>query len=633
MIPPMMTKIYNLLLCLFALLISQELNGAPSSFTLLVYMNGSNLETTHKQATADISEILSAMEAEKNTCHDSLNVVLLLGGTRQWHTGDTFSLTVSPDSLTCAVITRNSIKTWQTFERSSMGNPATLSQFLRIGQSAFPADNYGLIFWNHGSGSVGGFGYDECYPDDRFLSLREIGEALESSRLPDNKKYAFIGFDACLMATLETASVLSPYADYMIASQELEPGGGWDYRRVIPLLASYSTSADTFYENMVRSYVATYKGNDKDDKNKQFLEDITLSVTRLDAVPALTASVGQFFSHQLASLSSSAFPRFSKARSQSQSFGMPAFTFSGPDMTDLLDLCNRLAEPSDRSLLDDIRTRLNNAVVCSGTSDLLNPNSVCGLSLYFPCYNFSQTRSLEEYYQSGFSPDYLHFVQEYVRQWQAGYTSTTSSAFPDKELPNLLSTDMILHTRKIYAVLLSQAPDGRWLSYGMDGDGVTLNSLGQIESQSAPLGQWNGKWIRIGGKNVAAYMTFADSRSLHYTVPVLFNGERSDLILRYDEKNPGGVVVGVRRHLNDQTPDKGITTIKKNDHIVYLCQEFQPDDDASIRYQPVDSIVAKKTKDLRVNLTSVPSGIYRYGYCVVDLYGRKHYTRFTEFKQ
>lgn len=300
----MMTKIYKLLLSLFALLISQELNAAPSSFTLLVYMNGSNLETTHEQATADIGEILSAMKTPID--NDSLNVVLLLGGTRQWHTGDTFGLAVSPDSLTCAVITHGSILRWQTFERSSMGNPATLSQFLHVGQSAFPADHYGLIFWNHGSGAVGGFGYDECYPDDRFLSLREIGEALESSRLPDNKKYAFIGFDACLMATLETASVLSPYADYMIASQELEPGGGWDYSRVIPLLASYSTSADTFYENMVSSYVDTYKhkdndgDKDNDDKNKQFLEDITLSVTRLDAVPALTASVGQFFSHQLA---------------------------------------------------------------------------------------------------------------------------------------------------------------------------------------------------------------------------------------------------------------------------------------------------------------------------------------------
>ena len=44
-------------------------------------------------------------------------------------------------------------------------------------------------------------------------------------------------------------------------------------------------------------------------------------------------------------------------------------------------------------------------------------------------------------------------------------------------------------------------------------------------------------------------MTFSDSRSLNYTVPVLLNGERSDLILRYDEMNPGGVVAGARRHL------------------------------------------------------------------------------------
>lgn len=625
----MRKKICNLLFSFFALLLSQELNGATlSSFTLFVYMNGSNLETTHEQATADISEILSAMQDKDSTYHDSLTVVMLLGGTRQWHTKDSFNLAVSSDCLTCVVVTRDTIQTWQTFERSSMGNPVTLSQFLRVGQSAFPADNYGLIFWNHGSGSVGGFGYDECYPDDRSLSLREIREGLESSRFPDNKKYAFIGFDACLMATLETASVLSPYADYMIASQELEPGGGWNYRRVIPLLASYSSSAGTFYENMVRSYIATY---DKDVK--QPLEEVTLSVTRLDAVPALTASVGQFFSHQLASLSSSSFPRFSKARSQSRSFGMPAFTFSGPDMTDLLDLCNRMAEFSDSSLLCDIRTRLGEAVVCSGTSGSLSHDTVCGLSLYFPCYNFSQARSLEEYYHCGFSPDYFSFVQEYIRQWQSGYASASSSTFPDKVLPDALSTDMILHTRKIYAVLLSQTPDGRWLSYGMDCDGITLNPHGQIENASDSLGQWNRKWIHVGGKTVAAYMVFSDSSSLNYTVPVLLNGERSDLILRYDEKNPGGVVAGARRHLNDQTPDKGITPIRKNDRIVYLCPEFQSDDEFPVRYQPVDSIVAQKKKDLKVNLLSVPSGTYRYGYCLVDFYGRKHYTRFTDFRE
>ncbi|MCR5235609.1 MAG: hypothetical protein K6E34_00220 [Lachnospiraceae bacterium] len=36
--------------------------------------------------------------------------------------------------------------------------------------------------------------------------------------------FDFIGFDACLMATVETAYMLSPYADYMIASEEFEPG-------------------------------------------------------------------------------------------------------------------------------------------------------------------------------------------------------------------------------------------------------------------------------------------------------------------------------------------------------------------------------------------------------------------------
>lgn len=45
-------------------------------------------------------------------------------------------------------------------------------------------------------------------------------------------KFAFIGFDACLMATVETANMLVPHADYMFASEETEPGYGWDYTEI-----------------------------------------------------------------------------------------------------------------------------------------------------------------------------------------------------------------------------------------------------------------------------------------------------------------------------------------------------------------------------------------------------------------
>ena len=43
------------------------------------------------------------------------------------------------------------------------------------------------------------------------------------------------------MASLEVANVLTPYADYMIASQELEPGGGWNY---LDFMAAMSATPD-----------------------------------------------------------------------------------------------------------------------------------------------------------------------------------------------------------------------------------------------------------------------------------------------------------------------------------------------------------------------------------------------------
>ena len=43
-------------------------------------------------------------------------------------------------------------------------------------------------------------------------------------------KFDFVGFDACLMATYEMAAHMASYADYMVASEELEPGIGWNYQ-------------------------------------------------------------------------------------------------------------------------------------------------------------------------------------------------------------------------------------------------------------------------------------------------------------------------------------------------------------------------------------------------------------------
>jgi hypothetical protein len=65
--------------------------------------------------------------------------------------------------------------------------------------AAFPADKYGLILWNHGGGSIAGYGYNS-------LTLLELNMALEKTQAA-NTKLEFIGFDACLMANVETAAI------------------------------------------------------------------------------------------------------------------------------------------------------------------------------------------------------------------------------------------------------------------------------------------------------------------------------------------------------------------------------------------------------------------------------------------
>ena len=76
------------------------------------------------------------------------------------------------------------------------------------------------------------YGHDEYYPNAT-MTLDEINTALSNA----GTKFDFVGFDACLMATYETAVMLNNHADYMIASEETEPGIGWYYTDWITALS------------------------------------------------------------------------------------------------------------------------------------------------------------------------------------------------------------------------------------------------------------------------------------------------------------------------------------------------------------------------------------------------------------
>lgn len=111
----------------------------------------------------------------------------------------------------------------------NMGDPATLADFIAWGAGAFPAERTALVLWDHG-GAWPGFGWDGSASDDH-LTLAEMHEALRQGLSAAGlQQFALIGFDACLMATLEVSLVLRDVGEYLLASEETEPGHGWDYR-------------------------------------------------------------------------------------------------------------------------------------------------------------------------------------------------------------------------------------------------------------------------------------------------------------------------------------------------------------------------------------------------------------------
>ena len=63
-----------------------------------------------------------------------------------------------------------------------------------------------------------------------------------------------VGFDACLMASLEVASAVYPYATYMIASEEFEPGVGWDWTALEYLAVEPAPTAIGLGEEIIESY-------------------------------------------------------------------------------------------------------------------------------------------------------------------------------------------------------------------------------------------------------------------------------------------------------------------------------------------------------------------------------------------
>ena len=136
-----------------------------------------------------------------------------------------------------------------------MGDPATLLYFVEYVVRNFPSEHYMLVLWNHGSS----LGVDYDYGDRDALTLDEL-RAVFAKLNGMGIHLDIVGFDACLMSMLETIYSLAGYTDYIVASEEVEPGYGWPYDLVLEKLAENpSMTPRELARVIVASYEAFYQ--------------------------------------------------------------------------------------------------------------------------------------------------------------------------------------------------------------------------------------------------------------------------------------------------------------------------------------------------------------------------------------
>lgn len=638
------------------------IGGGKDVVTLMVYMCGTDLESKHGMASKDMQEMASAALSDK------VNVIIYTGGCSQWQTKG-----ISNTTNQIYKVENGGLKQLVSNDgKKAMTDPDTLTSFIKYCKENYQANRYDLIMWDHGGGTTGGFGYDQLFTSKSAMGISGINQALSKAGV----KFDFVGYDACLMATAENALMLTSHADYLIASEETEPGVGWYYTRWLSELSkNTSLPTTTIGKMIVDDFVDTCKKQCAGQKT-------TLSLIDLAELQATVPdSLNEFAKATTELIKDNKYEKVSNART-----GAREFASNKRDLVDLVHFAKNMGTAEGNELASVILS----AVKYNRTSSEMT--NAYGMSIYFPYKDKSKVgTAVSQYNAIGMDDEYAKCIQQFASVSTAGQAVTggTSSSPLSSLLGNFSGTG-IQSSDAISSLLSaflggSSARDSEYLQV-LDADAASsyiaknqfdssklrwsvkdgkkvmklteeqwklvsdlklnvfiddgkgfidlgLDWLFGLFEDEYLVGEYDGAWIAVDGQIIAAYLTdctYINDNNYRYTyrAPALLNGERVDLIIVFDSEHDSGYISGARydyKNGETDTEAKGMTELHEGDVIDFLCDYYKYDGTFDDSYKFGDQYVVKgtpKVTDVKLPDNLKTSAVYRF----TDIYGQTYWT-------
>ena len=542
-----------------------------SDFTLLVYICGSDLEQKRGAATANIAEMLSA------DIPDGVNVILQTGGSSKWRNFD-----IPSDRSNRYAVKNGTLELIESNPPVNMGSERAFASFLKFGIEKYPAEQTAVIFWNHGGGSAVGVCSDALNGND-FLTLSEISSALEIVGL--KKKLSFVGFDACLMANYETARILAPYAEKMIASEELEPSGGWDWKKTLENLSDPTEIAKGY----------AVKNADTDY--------YTVSVIDLEKF----GIVEDLFSHVVEKIGRGEKNLIARAAYYAQGFGSSSGKGDAGDLYDLCGVADYL----------DLEYDFSDCVTCfNGTARA----DAGGLSFYFPV---GSQKYMEAYTNGVATPAYGDFLKKYFSSGNAAQIAFENrgevrngklwfSVTPESE--NIVCS--VCYT--LYRVDMESLLNGKYKLWGIGYD------TDIVEKGNEYAVNFVGNWAFLNGCQLNCDVVDETENHTFYSSVIRINGALSYLLFTFDKNSRE---ISLSGYVNADSEADRIESLKDGDVITVMYDVFS--DDLQTASFTEGETFEYSSAEMPLSIGRLDNDAYIFQALVTDIYGKTYPTNFA----